>query len=276
MNQITRKYPDRQFGLRETIPSKDLYPTLLSILKDSIQVHFEERLKTLTKNKTPEHHKDVKLMIECIKGIEKLVVKTRTLYNNLLLKSFNGMKIYVKVNKTLADAINLDVNEIYSKGQIEKAMKEVLGSNGNIQKKSNDNNSSDNTSNSNIMLVIYNSKSKDKNFNKYSYLLPTNDIFKSIDKSLDEKQVKALEKKATDQVSKWSKEAKDNKPIYSINIINTIKHHLIEITYEEQLVQNSTENKKVIELLEKLSMSAEDWVSYMKAHQKKSKKNKEI
>ena len=275
MNQVTRKYPDRQFGLRETIPSNDLYPTLLSILKDSIQIHFEEKLKTLNKNKNPDHHKDIKLMIECIKGIEKLTQKTRTLYNNLLLKSFNGMKIYVKVNKTLAEAIKLDVNEIYSKGDIEKAMKEVLGSNGNIETKNSKENSSDNTSNSNIMLYIYNS-GKSKEFNKYSYLLPTDDIFKSIDRSLDEKQVKALEKKAQDQVTKWSKEAKDGKAIYSINIINTIKHHLIEITYEEQLTHNSIKNKKVIDLLKKLNMSAEDWVSYMRSHQKKSKKNKEI
>ena len=275
MFQATRKYQDRQFGLRETIPSTQLYPTLLSILKDSIQVHFEEKLKTLNKNKNPDHHKDIKLMIECIKGIEKLTQKTRTLYNNLLLKSFNGMKVYVKVNKTLADAINLDVDKIYSKGDIEKAMKEVLGNNGNIETKKSKDNSSDNTSNSNIMLYIYNSKKGEK-FNKYAYLLPTNDIFESIDRTLDEKQVKGLEKKASDQVSKWSKEAKDGKAIYSINIINTIKHHLIEITYEEQLIQNSTENKKVIDLLEKLNMTPEDWVSYMKSHQKKSKKTKEI
>jgi hypothetical protein len=177
------------------------------------------------------------------------------------LKKFKNIDSYVKIDKALADALGEDQNTTFLKGDVEKKYKEILKKNGNEFTKSDNKDDSKSKSNSNIQYVLYNSK-KDSKFNKFASLLPTEDILAGNE---NDKTVIA-------HFQKWNKDALDNsktdankKPlgcIFSINIINTIKHHITELKGAELYEMNAKSNKELIKLFEILDITEDDWLNF--------------
>lgn len=245
------------------------YLLIISVL-DNLGKYYNSRVDVIKKSKNLEYINDIKNFNDIIKVLIRFMNKLKNNYDNITLKISKKVNIYIKIDADLAKHLKLDVKNVYNKGDIERKFKDLLKSNGNMISVDENN---DNKSNSHIKFIIYNSSKKGKegeSYNKYSVLLPNKpDISKykdGINNKYYQEDLKHFEK--------WSKEAKDKLEIYSINIINTIKHHIIELSERDNIYANYDNNEEIDVLCNKLCITKDEWKKYMLKHIKMSEDEK--